>query len=170
MNNFIYHVNDLDYNKKHLIKEADELEFKPFELPTKHNSFWDHVPTWLQGWVGDAAVDEVNRIKDVIAERTGSKEIRPRYYRQEANTSLPMHSDNGTKCCINILLSGESAPIVFEDGFTQTSFHYECAILNIQQRHSVPTFPEERFLLKYSIFDIDFDEAVSSWINQGAMN
>jgi hypothetical protein len=73
-----------------------------------------------------------------------------------------MHADYGTKCAINIILSDDAAPIIFED---VGEFNYTCALLNIQERHSVPSYPKERFLLKYSIFDVDYHEAVKRWNN-----
>ena len=67
-----------------------------------------------------------------------------------------MHSDINTKCCINIILSKDSAPIVFEDIGEVT---YKCALLNITKRHMVPAFHLERLLLKFSIFDKTYEEA-----------
>lgn len=159
MNNYIKHIT-LPYDKNLLISEAESLEFKPFELPKKYNSWWDYVPTWLQGWIGDANVPEITRIGNIITEKLGTEDLRPRFYKQQANTELPMHSDYGTKCAINIILSDDAAPILFENG---GEFKYTCALLNIQERHAVPAYPKERFLLKYSIFDIDYHEAVKRW-------
>lgn len=160
MNNFVHNI-DLDYNKEKLIAEAEKLNFKPFELPKVYNSWFDYTPTWLQGMVIDGdELPEVSRLGSIISAKTGTLDIRPRFYRQEENTELPMHSDNGTLCSINIILSEEAAPIVFEEG---GEFSYDCAILNIQERHSVPAYPKERFLLKYSIFDIDYNEVVKRW-------
>lgn len=160
MNNFLYHI-DLDYSKEKLTSEAMLVNFKPFELPKVYNSWFDYTPTWLQGMViDDVELPEVSRLGNIIADKSGSLDIRPRFYRQQENTELPMHSDNGTLCSINIIISDDAAPIIFEAG---GSFSYECAILNIQERHSVPAYPKERFLLKYSIFDIDYNELVKRW-------
>lgn len=160
MNKFIHNIN-IEYDKNALMAEAALIDFAPFKLPKAYGSWFDYTPTWLQGIVNEGNITkEVAKIGKLISHRIGTNDIRPRFYKQQENTELPMHSDNGTLCSINIILSEESAPIIFENG---GSYNYDCAILNIQERHSVPAYHKERFLLKYSIFDINYEESVKRW-------
>lgn len=160
MNGYIHNI-DIEYDKDKLISEANLIDFKPFELPEPRGSWFDYVPTWLQGRVSENnTASEVFRIADIISNKIGTKDIRPRFYKQDENTELPMHSDNGTLCAINIILSDDFAPIVFEKDGAHT---YNCAILNVQERHSVPAFHKQRFLIKYSIFDVSYAESIKRW-------
>ena len=71
-----------------------------------------------------------------------------------------MHPDKNTLCAINIVLSDTYGPIEFED---LGEIYYDCAILNLQKKHAVPSFPEERVLLKFSIFDVSYKDALSNY-------
>lgn len=160
MNPFIKEI-EIDYNKKILLEEAKQVDYKPFQLEKPLGCWFDYAPSWLQGRGHDDLL-EVNRISNFIEEKIGSKDVRPRFYRQEANTEVPMHQDNGTLCAINIVLSESYGPIQFEK--LEDPIYYKCAIVNVAQRHSVPAHQEERILLKYSIFDVDYDTAVKRWV------
>lgn len=77
----------------------------------------------------------------------------PRFYFQEPFYMVPRHTDNGTTCSFNFILTEDPAPIIFDDG----EIVYSQALLNTTIPHSVVNGPEERILLKISIFDTPFD-------------
>ena len=149
---------ELNFDKDALIEENEEINYHPFSSGKKRNSFSDFIPNWLQGPVRNDIIYEyfeVKRIKDIISARTKSNDVNPKFYKQLANTSLPMHRDNGTKCAINIILSNDAAPIIFED---IGAIKYKCALINVSQRHSVPAFPKDRLLIKFSITDLKYED------------
>jgi len=153
----------IDYDRKALISESKIATYKPFETGHNSGSWFDHAPTWLQGRITDLeGFPEIKRLTEHVAHKINSSDVRPRFYRQQANTSVPMHEDQNTRCCINIVLSEKAAPITFED---IGDVDYECALLNITRRHAVKEYPEERLLLKFSIFDVDYEDAVERWTN-----
>ena len=147
---------NLNYSTRMLIEESLMVHYKPFETGKNTGSWFDHAPTWMQGHVRDTRLyQEVHRLKNIIEKYTGSRDVRPRFYKQENRTKVPMHADHNTLCCVNIILSNRAAPIVFED---IGEVVYRCALLNITQRHMVPEFKTERLLLKFSIFDKTYEE------------
>jgi len=81
-------------------------------------------------------------------------QARPRFYWLKPNASLKEHTDNGTECSVNFLLSDEPAPVTIEG----QDYCYTAALLNTQRRHSVSNGPTERILLKLSIFDQTYDQ------------
>lgn len=158
MNDYIKIIN-LEYDSEALVEEHKRVSFKPFSTEKKHGGWFDYAPTWLQGRVYDEELSnysEITRLTNYLKHTLVTQNIRPRFYKQEANTSVPMHSDIGTQCCVNIILSETSAPIIFEN---IGPISYSCALLNITKRHEVPAFNRERLLLKFSIFDISYEEA-----------
>ncbi len=78
----------------------------------------------------------------------------PRFYWLAPNSRLNTHVDNGTKCSINLILNDSPAPVTI----LNTDMYYTQALLNTSLPHSVTNGPEERVLLKISIFDKTFDE------------
>ena len=162
------HSIDLSYDKTILLEEMNNIDFHPFndlgpqqkgtsKIPKGH---WFYNPsTWLQGHVIET-YPEINRVQTQICNLLECKNIQPRYYKQEINTAVPMHPDKNTLCAINIVLSDTYGPIEFED---LGEIYYDCAILNLQKKHAVPSFPEERVLLKFSIFDISYKDALSNY-------
>ena len=151
---------DITYNPKALILEHKKTEYKPYSSGRNDGTFFDYAPTWLQGRVRNLdGYPEIKRITEYLSYSILSQNIKPRFYKQEANTEVPMHSDLNTKCCVNIVLSEFAAPIIFED---LGPIEYSCALLNITKRHMVPAYPTERLLLKFSIFDVDYEEAFDS--------
>ena len=79
---------------------------------------------------------------------------RPRFYWLKPNASLKEHTDNGTECSVNFLLSDQPAPVTIEG----KDYFYTSALLNTQRRHSVKNGPSERILLKISIFDQTYEQ------------
>ena len=165
---YLYNIN-LSYDKIKLLAEMNNIIFNPFnDLGPKQKGtskipegvWFDNPPTWLQGHVIEE-YPEISRVQTQICNLLECKDIRPRYYKQEKNTEVPMHSDRGTLCAINIILSDNHGPIVFKD---LGEIYYECAILNLKKEHAVPAFPEERVLLKFSIFDLPYKDAIDNLI------
>ena len=152
-----YYTNlDLNYSDEKLIRESTGIKYKPFESGRNRGTWFDYAPTWLQGRVFDTRpYEEIDRLTNLLREKAELEEIRPRFYKQEKNTEVPMHADHNTLCCVNIILSETAAPIVFED---IGEIHYRCALINITRRHMVPKFNTERLLLKFSIFDKTYEE------------
>ena len=164
MNKFLTHI-ELSFNKELILKEMGTITFHPFNdlgpgqtgvsrIP-KDN--WFHsLSTWLQGHVTNMdKTPEIQRVYDQVKTLTKSNDIRPRFYRQLANTEVPFHQDRGTLSSINIVLSEEYSPITIEG---VGEINYKCAILNTQVRHGVKAHPEERILLRFSIFDKSYEE------------
>ena len=148
---------DLSYSTRMLREEAMLVHYKPFETGRKTGSWFDHAPTWLIGRVNDSRLcTEVHRLKRLIEKVVGTGDAKPRYYRQKKSSEVPWHSDMNTKCCVNIILSDEAAPIVFEE---VGEISYKCALLDSTKSHMVPRFEAERLLLKVSIFARTYEEA-----------
>ena len=160
-NNYYTNLN-IDYSSHMLRDESFLVHYSPFKSGGTSGSWFDNAPTWLQGRVRDTRMyTEIHRLSNLFKKVIECKIIKPRFYKQEAGTSVPFHSDLNTKCCINIILSSKAAPIVFEDIGEVT---YKCALLNITKRHMVPEFNTERLLLKFSIFDKSYEEARERFI------
>tara|TARA_Y100000004_G_scaffold196985_1_gene269114 strand:+ start:5905 stop:6378 length:474 start_codon:yes stop_codon:yes gene_type:complete len=152
---------ELDYDEDELLLEAEIVEYKPFESGFRTGSFFDHAPSWMQGHVHEVEnFKEVKRLKNYIEEKINSNDVRPRFYRQEKNTEVPPHVDLNTKCAINIVLSDNYGPIKFTGN---DSLFYKCAVLDTTKEHSVPPFPEERILLKFSIFDVSYEDVIKKF-------
>lgn len=79
---------------------------------------------------------------------------KPRFYWLQPYSEIPEHVDNGTMCSINLILSDKPAPIIISG----KKFVYKQALLNTTIPHSVLNGPEERVMLKISIFDETFEE------------
>lgn len=84
-------------------------------------------------------------------------EVFPRYYKQEAGSTLAPHKDHGTATAINIILNG-SGPITWDE---KVDVHYEAALLNVQETHSVHS-DDTRLFLKLAIFDRSYDEVLKA--------
>jgi hypothetical protein len=79
---------------------------------------------------------------------------RPRFFVQDANSTLRMHKDSGTECSINILLDYKNpAKVDFED----QSYSYNQCLLNTQNIHGVKNTNEKRILFKLSIRDETYE-------------
>jgi hypothetical protein len=73
----------------------------------------------------------------------------PRFYYMQPYSFFPTHTDNQTKCSINIILSNDPAPITL----LGKDLYYKCAIIDTTKPHSVRNNFSERVLFKISIFD-----------------
>jgi len=168
----VIHVFDFaNYDQQKLLSEAYSRKYEPFEVPMDDENsdpnWFDlgndvHMDNWTQArFFGDYedGSDNINnypetkRVTEYFADVLKSKDTRPRYYKLEANTSVPEHIDHNTKCGINIILSEHAGPVEFVGVGT---YDYRVALLNTSRMHCVPAFPEERILLKISVMDVDF--------------
>ena len=75
----------------------------------------------------------------------------------EVRSHLAAHRDHGTATAINIILKG-SGPITWDEDI---DLYYECALLNVQQMHSVFS-NDDRIFLKLAIFDKSYDEVLKA--------
>ena len=81
------------------------------------------------------------------------------------HTELPAHSDKGTRCAINFVLTGKYPIQWVIDEDTRELNMYESAILDVSQPHYVQTGYHERILLKLSFLDVGFEEVCEAWYN-----
>ena len=158
-----YYVNlNCDINIDMLRLEADMIHYKPLEIKTfqAQDSWFEYAPTWKYGRCDgrqNTAKRHVKELEDYFVDMFDA-EIVTNFIIQDANTCVPMHSDSGTICSVNILLEENSAPITFED---IGDVHYKCALVNVGgKRHMVKSWPEERVLLKYSIKNRSYEECL----------
>ena len=154
MNDYLTHLK-LDINKNKLLLESDFTHFVGLSIPNAGDSPFANMPEWEFGRVNNPMDgSEVKKLKTYFQDLFGVK-ILPRFLKQQANFEIPMHKDYGTIACINILLTDERSPITFED---IGDVDYECALVNVAERHMVKPHPEERLLLKLSVFDKTYEE------------
>jgi hypothetical protein len=107
------------------------------ERTIKHWKIVKHTSTYIEQIINDFGVG-------------GS----PRFYWLLPYTRLGTHTDNGTTCSINLILNENPAPVTMQN----VDIFYTQALLNTTVPHSVTNGPEERVLLKISIFDKTFNE------------
>ena len=142
---YVTHLN-LQYDKEKLKEEVSELDFQPF-APEQYY----FRKTWLKARLKENIV-MYPHIEDLHKQLPGSIIVA---YKQYANTSVHMHVDPATECSVNIVLSDDYAPVIFED---YGEIHYECALFNTSLNHAVPKYSEERLLLKFSFLDTSYDK------------
>ena len=142
---FLTHLN-LNYNKDELRKEVNELDFKPF-APEQYY----FRNTWLKARLREH-IFMYPHIEDLHKQLPGSIIVA---YKQLANTSVHMHVDPATECSVNIVLTDDYAPVIFED-FGEIK--YECALFNTSLNHAVPKYYKERLLLKFSFLNTSYNE------------
>ena len=168
----IYEFNFDLYDKQKLIAEANSRIYHKYEADIKANFsdkgwFKQKEKFVLENWKqatffgyskdGEDHIDnykETKKVTDYFKNILQSDDIRPRFYILDSNTSVPEHTDQNTKCGINIILSKDAGPIRFKN---VGDYFYNTALLNVSQTHDVPAWPgEDRLLLKISIMDVDF--------------
>ena len=154
LKDYLTHL-ELDYDPDLLILESELIDFKPLRIKDEKakGTPFEYMPTWEFGHMKKpfGHIEKLTRHFETLF----NVDIDPRYLKQHANTEVPMHSDNGTQTCINIVLSDNYGPITFED---IGDVEYTCALVNVSKRHCVKPHPEERLLLKLSIFDKTYEE------------
>ena len=175
ISNEVIHMFDFEnYNQQKLLDEAYSRQYEPFEVPmddinSDPNWFQRgadvHMDNWTQARFFNEQEDgsdninnypETKRVTDIFADIIQTKDIRPRYYKLESNTSVPEHIDHNTKCGVNIILNDSAGPVDF---IGVGKFNYKIALINTTKLHQVPAYPQERILLKLSIMDVDYNTA-----------
>lgn len=81
----------------------------------------------------------------------------PRFYWLEPHAVIPEHTDNGTLCSLNFILTDHASPVTIKG----LDYFYEQGLLDTTVPHMVTNNEHERVMLKISIFDETFD-AVSN--------
>ena len=138
----------LDYDINELREEVEEFSFKPFS--PKECYFHE---TWLKARLREH-IHMYPYIESLHNLFEGSVIVA---YRQLANTSVHMHIDPATLCSINIILTNDASPVIFED---YGEIHYKCALFNTSRNHAVPAYHKERLLLKFSYLDTPYEEVL----------
>ena len=135
----------LDYDVDELRDEVEEFTFKPFS--PKECYFHE---TWLKARLREHIhmYPHIEALYDIFE---GSVIVA---YRQLADTSVHMHIDPATLCSVNIVLSNDAAPVVFDD---YGEIDYRCALFNTSLNHAVPAYHKERLLLKFAYLDTPYD-------------
>lgn len=162
MNHFLTHLK-LSFNKELILKEMESITFdgKSFSVPLLRG-FINHPSTPSEMRLQELDnTPETKKLYIQLQTLTKSNDIRARFFKQEANQELPVHQDITTLCSINIMLSEEYNPIIFEG---VDEIYYKCALINTQPRHGVKAHSMERIYLKFSIFDKSYEEVYDSLI------
>lgn len=149
MNHLINLLYQYDKNRLLEISQKAKKEARPHFDSRYPKETFDY---WLINHCRDPYLDEICYDLNIKA--------KPRFYWLEPNAVIPCHTDNNTKCSVNIILTDSPAPIKIEG----VDYFYTCALLNTTIEHSVINNDQERILLKFSIFDETFEE-VSAKIN-----
>lgn len=82
-------------------------------------------------------------------------EVKPRYYRQEAQSDLKPHKDLNATVALNVVLDG-SGPVIFDE---QHEIYYKAAFLNVTQTHQVRT-EDTRVLFRLTMNDISYEDVL----------
>ena len=143
---------DLDYDVDELRDEVEELSFKPFS--PKECYFHE---TWLKARLRNH-IHMYPHIEALHQLFEGSIVVA---YRQLADTSVHMHIDPATLCSVNVILSDDPAPVIFED-FGE--IQYRAALFNTSLNHAVPAHHSERLLLKFAYLNTSYDTVLKRLI------
>jgi hypothetical protein len=139
---------DIEFNANLLLDEAQLTDgYTTFIDPKTNNP----INGWLIKRISSGyAFDLSNYLKD----RFKLNDCRPRFYIQEPGISIPFHTDRGTKCSFNFVLSDNPDPISFRD----RTVIYKTALLNTSIEHAVLNPKTKRILFKVSVLDKTFKE------------
>lgn len=103
----------------------------------------------IAGFKVDEEVHFDKRLNEIAQEFCNRYSITDKFVTQfisvEPNKILPWHEDgHPSSCCVNVLLSGDNAPVEFEDG----EYTYNTALLNIRKKHRVVNGPNLRIMFR----------------------
>ena len=165
----------LTYNKKKLQEEIADLNLEPYFADNPNKDSWFAGPkSWLTAEIPKNPNTEIDKVSKQLSELLGTKSLDMIVLFQKANTSVPVHTDKVSKkllnlsdsrairCGVNIQLNDAVGPVNFPDFGL---INYECALLNIMEKHGVPEFPTDRLFIKFRILDISYKEARNNYIN-----
>lgn len=140
----ITHLN-YDFDKELLLQQAEEAKENAVEFSVPK---YPHIQ--FKGWdIGHYTSPYIEKImKDfgVIG--------KPRFYWMAPFVQIPTHTDDGTLCSLNFILTENAAPITI--GGEQHI--YQAVLLDTTVPHSVVNEEHERIMLKISIFDKTYEE------------
>lgn len=142
-NQFITHLK-LEYDKIKLREEFRRLDFKTFFTSPNIKD------TWLRATLQDATDYPI--IDSLHKKFKGSNIIA---FTLQPNAYVHMHTDPKTRCAVNIILSDDYGPAIFEE-FGEVN--YECALFNNSRMHMVPAYPKERLLLMFAYLENSYEE------------
>jgi hypothetical protein len=142
-NQFIMHLK-LEYDKIKLREEFRRLDFKTFFTSPNIKD------TWLRATLQDT--NDYPIIDSLHKKFKGSNIIA---FTLRPNAYVHMHTDPKTRCAVNIILSDDYGPAIFEE-FGEVK--YECALFNNSRMHMVPAYPKERLLLMFAYLENSYEE------------
>jgi hypothetical protein len=136
------------FNRKELFKEANVLEgYQTFIDPKKNNPIHGLFIKKISDGYGLELSESIQNYFNLI-------DCRPRFFIQNAGCDLPYHTDRGTLCSFNFILSEDPDPILFYN----KKFFYKNALINTSMMHAVIQTKRKRILFKLSVFDKSFNE------------
>lgn len=143
-NEFIFGF-DYNFDRNLLLKEFQKLtgnltEFTDNGLPGKISKL-----KILENFHFDY-IDQLNSLFNIKSEA--------KFYVVKSGEDFDLHVDYLPLCSINILLSGNPAPVYIGG----KNYFYKNCVLNVQKPHGVFNNTEDRILFKLSIFDYSFEE------------
>ena len=150
MENCLHHL-DYEFDRELLLQEA-----KKAKLNSKPYAHTPGAEFMFKGWrIGHHTSPYIENImKDFGVSGIGN----PRFYWMEPFTKIPTHTDDGTECSLNFVLTDNAAPIILND----ETYCYRAVLLNTTVPHSVVNNEHERIMLKISIFDKTYEEVLSN--------
>lgn len=153
MKNYIRYL-DYNFDKELLLKQAADA--KVHAMPYTDVRYPElKFPDWHIGRHNSEYIEKIMHDFGI----NGS----PRFYWMKPFAVVPRHTDNGTKCSLNFILTDNAAPIKIGSLNAGQHYSYKAALLNTTIPHSVTNNHEERIMLKISIFD-EFFETVDERI------
>lgn len=142
------HINyPLDEQRVLDILDENKHKFQTY----KDSRYTDYDKDWENSWrilrMQHSYFDKIMQDLNIEAD--------PRFYILDPHTYLPPHVDNGTLCCVNMIIDSKNPVPV---NILGTDYVYNQALLNVAVEHSVRNGPEPRILLKFSIKHKTFEE------------
>lgn len=170
---YLYEL-ELTYDKKKLQEEIADLNLEPYFADNPNKDSWFAGPkSWLTAEIPENSNTEIDKVGKQLSELLETKSFDMIVLFQKANTSVPVHTDKVSKkllalsdseaiqCGVNIQLNDDAGPVNFPDFGLIT---YECALLNIMEKHGVPEHPIDRLFIKFRILDISYKEACENYL------
>lgn len=155
---YITHVN-LEYDTDKLKDEVKDLNFEPNYKYTRGYNDNEDDAWWLARIRENIHMyPHIENLYKLLEADFIAIHI------QYANTRVNTHIDPNSLCCVNILLSDDPGPVIFED---YGKIYYKCALLNSQEWHAVPSYNNDRLLLKFAYGKKSYKEVLTMLINKG---
>jgi hypothetical protein len=168
LENYLYELS-LSYNIKKLFNEVRYTEITPYFQNNPNKDSWFCGPnTWLHGNIKNLNSPELRSLITQLEESIKTKNMKPTLIFQKKGSSVPSHIDavskakpNPNLCSVNLQLTEKVSPIKFNKKDFVT---YHCALINTKKKHGVPKIAEDRFFIKFKIFDLTYKEALSNYL------